>query len=144
MAHPASPAALTGLACVLHDFGWRWSRDLLEQCAKWLEAQGIVDRVDLDQLELGDLSNVDRWSPEVGTSCARWPNRPTFMYALHCCVFCQVQAFLMRALAKPAHLDVCLALLCLLSGAGLPCKSVQGPEAEAQERGAAASSFAQR
>ena len=117
MAHPASPAALTGLACVLHDFGWSWSRCLLEQCAKWLEAQGIADKVDLVELELGDLSNVDRWSPEVGTSFAR---------------------------GQPAHLYVCLALLCLLSGAGLPCKSVQGPEAEAQERGAAARSFAQR
>ena len=53
------------IASFLFDCGWPGETRLLEECASWLEAQGIVAQTDLVELRLEDLRGVERWPERV-------------------------------------------------------------------------------
>ena len=65
MAEVEIPTTPSGIACVLLDSGWSWNNELLQQCSKWLQDQGIKERLDLKGLAMDDLSRTDQWSVEA-------------------------------------------------------------------------------
>ena len=53
---------------LLFEFGWPWGQDLLKRICSWLEDQGLNKRLDLVELDLGDLRNANQWDAQVGDS----------------------------------------------------------------------------
>ena len=65
---PEGSFVLFGLADLLLNSGWAWSRAQLRQVTEWLARQGIKQRQDLVELCLHDLEDIGKWSVEV---CAK-------------------------------------------------------------------------
>ena len=65
MAEAEIPITPSGLACVLLDFGWSWDNETLQQCAKWLQDQGVNEKRDLMELAMEDLRGADQWSDQA-------------------------------------------------------------------------------
>ena len=59
------PTTPNRISCVLLDFGWSWSNDLLMRFTEWLAGQNINEKLDMVQLELGDLRGVEQWPREA-------------------------------------------------------------------------------
>ena len=65
MAKAEIPFMPSGLACVLLDSGWSWGNETLQQCAEWLQDQGVNEKRDLVALAMDDLRGTDQWSDQA-------------------------------------------------------------------------------